>query len=149
MTDDIISSDHPLTQAQRETLAALLDTIIPASDDGSMPSAAEFDLVAYLSDSAPDFLPVLDQVLEAFEDSFATLDSSHRHDQVKRFSEEQAELFTRLLTQTYAMYYQQPTVLQGIGLAAGPPFPRGNVVEQGDLSLVDEVLARPRGYRKI
>lgn len=149
MTDDIISSDHPFTRSQRETLTALLDTLLPASEDGTMPSAGEFDFVRYLNDSAPEFLPVLEQVLSAFDESFASLALPERHEHVKRFSEEQEQLFTPLLVQTYAMYYQQARVLEGIGLAAGPPFPRGNTVEAGDLSLLDRVVARPRSYRKV
>jgi hypothetical protein len=59
MTDDVIATDSPLTASERRILEALLDTLIPASDDGAMPSAAELDLVGHLQEAAADFFPAL------------------------------------------------------------------------------------------
>lgn len=148
MSDKIISSDHPLPAAQREILTALLETIVPRSEDGNMPSAGELDLAGYLAGTAPEFLPALEQTLALLEESFPTLPPTDRYEEVKRFSETHGELFAQLLVHTYAMYYQDARVLEGIGTSAGPPFPRGNSVEPGDLSLLDVVLEKPRGYRK-
>jgi len=39
-------------------------------------------------------------------------------------------------------------VLRAIGVGAGPPFPRGNTVEQGDLSLLDPVLGSSTNWRR-
>ena len=43
--NSIISSDLPFTPEQRATLDAVLPMIIPASDDGTMPSAGEVDFL--------------------------------------------------------------------------------------------------------
>ena len=39
-------------------------------------------------------------------------------------------------------------VLEGIGVGSGPPFPRGNTLEAGDLSLLDPVIAHSKTYRR-
>ena len=65
------------------------------------------------------------------------------------FSKAHPVLFSGLLLHTYTCYYQDDRVLEGMGEAAGPPFPRGNTVEMGDLSLLDPVVRQSRTYRKL
>ncbi len=146
---DLISTDHPLTNPQQQTLSALLDVLIPADDDGLMPSAGEVDLGAYVNEKSRDFLPALISITDEFEAPFAALSFAERLEQVRSWSEVEPELFQKLLMETYAVYYQQGRVLEGIGSKAGAPFPEGNTVQSGDLSLLDPVLAKPRGYRRV
>ena len=149
MTDELITTDSPLTAAQRKTLAAMVDVMIPASEDGRMPSARDVDVATYLNEKSPELLPVLATVLDDLDEGFADLDFSKRLEIVRLWSESQAELFNGLLFHTYCCYYQDDRALTGIGLAGGPPFPRGNTVIQGDLSLLDPVSERAQGYRKV
>ena len=148
MTDGLIASDSPLTAEQRDILAALADTIVPASDDGLMPSAGEMDLVGYLERSASDFLPELADILAGFDTGFVGEHPVTRFERVKAFSEEEPASFQELLAQVYGCYYQDDRVLEAIGVGTGPPFPRGNTVEQGDLSLLDPVLAGSTNWRR-
>jgi hypothetical protein len=48
-----------------------------------------------------------------------------------------------------ACYYQDDQVVVALGMEARPPFPKGNVVEPGDLSLLDPVRARKQIYRDV
>jgi hypothetical protein len=146
--NDIISTDNPLNDEQQARLAGLLDVIIPPSEDGRLPSAAELDLVAYVQTYAPEFLPALVQVLDDLDEQFASLERTERHALVEELSKSQAEVFGLILFNTFACYYQNDSVHKAIGMGEGPPFPRGNEVEPGDLSLLDPVLARPTLYRK-
>jgi len=148
MPNKLIATDHPLTESQQHTLSALLDTILPASDDGEMPSARELDFIGYLSEYADAFIPTLVQTLASFDDEFARLPFAERYPLVTAFSRTQAAVFEELLLRVYSCYYQNDRVLAGIGLAAGPPFPRGNSIDSGDLSLLDAVTQKPRSYRK-
>ncbi|HIG61292.1 MAG TPA: hypothetical protein EYQ22_10455 [Gammaproteobacteria bacterium] len=143
-----ITTDYPLTNAQRNKLGCLLDVLIPASQDGHMPSAGDLDLIAYLQAKAMDFLPSLIALLDGLDEDFTTVNFDERYQAVKILSNDEPGLFQALIYQAYAVYYQSPAVLEGIGAAAGAPFPRGNTIESGDLSLLDAVLATPKQYRK-
>lgn len=148
MNNDVIATDQPFSAAQQATLSALLDTILPASDDGTMPSAAELDLPSYLREAAEEFIPVLAQIIEQFDEAFPSQHLTERHAIVEAFSSRELELFNTLLYHTYTCYYQNDRVLEGIGSAVGPPFPRGNTIKQGDLSLLDPVLQGSKTFRR-
>ena len=47
-SDDIIGSDASLNAEQLRTFVTILDMIIPASDDGRFPSAADMDALSYI-----------------------------------------------------------------------------------------------------
>lgn len=148
MNDELIASDAPLDDGRREILAALADALVPASENGVMPSAGELDLAGYLGRNAGDFLGELAEILARFDDGFASEPLAMRCERLKEFSEAEPESFGRLLAEVYGCYYQDARVLEGIGVGAGPPFPRGNTVEAGDLSLLDPVLANPTNWRR-
>ena len=150
----IITSDNPLSEEQHLKLSSLLEVIIPASDDGRMPSAGELDFVAYLREWAPEFLPKIVRVLDALDElcastrEFTTLARFERQLLVEELSRMQPDLFDELHRRTLSCYYQDDRVLIGLGLQPGPPFPRGNTIEPGDLSLLDAVRQRPKLYRE-
>ena len=56
---EIIGSDGALTAAQRATLRVVLDMIIPASEDGRFPSAADIDVLDHIRESGSQLLPAL------------------------------------------------------------------------------------------
>jgi hypothetical protein len=146
---NVITTDSPLSAQQQDKLSALLDAIIPANQQKSLPSAKDLELVAYLNEQAADFIPLLIQGLDDLDDHFAQLTPTARHPVVERLGKTQAELFNGLLFHAFACYYQDDHVLEALGLGAGPPFPRGNEVVEGDMSLLDPVLKQPRLYRKV
>ncbi|MDA1076633.1 MAG: hypothetical protein O3A63_18055 [Proteobacteria bacterium] len=148
MPTQIIATDHPLTPSEQQILAALLDPLLPATEDGRMPSAADLDLVGYLAESAPEIVPQLAGIVGCFDQTFTGLSLEDRYALVTDFSQTQPHLFEPLLRHTYTCYYQDERVLIGIGLSGSPPFPTGNTVEAGDLSLLDAVVSKTRSYRK-
>lgn len=152
----IVPHKHPLTGQQRATLNAMCNLMIPASADGTMPAAASLELYDDMSE-----LPVDD--VTAFADGLSQLESAAQSTHGKSFSELSTEnaqslfdslrpelrQFTGLFTiQTAARYYSHDTVMPLIGLEPRPPWPLGNVVEQGDWSLLDPVRKRAPMYRK-
>ena len=146
---NVITSDQPLTSEQAELLSSLLNVIIPASDDGVMPGAGELDLVSYLREQTPEVVATIRQASSFFEFDFPSKSATERQQLVVEFSVTEPELFNTLLFQSYACYYQNDRVLTGLGLAAGPPFPRGNSVDSGDLTTLDKVVQNAKGYRRV
>ena len=148
MNDGLIASDAPFTREEREILGALAGTLVPASEDGFMPSAGEMDIAGHVARDAADFLPELGEILAGFDAGFADEPLAMRFERVKAFSEARPESFQRLLAEVYGCYYQDARVLEGIGAGVGPPFPRGNTVEAGDLSLLDPVMGSSAKWRR-
>ncbi len=149
MTDTTNSPAPELTEAQLGKLSALLDTILPASEDGRMPSAAELDFVSYMSDDAKNFAPVLPGLLDRLDAGFANQPIAGRVAALEAFAATDPQAFDDLLFRVYACYYQDDRVRRLIGSEPGPPFPRGNTIPAGDLSSLDAVVQRSPGYRRV
>jgi hypothetical protein len=158
MADDkLIQTDHPLNEDQKNTLDTLLKLVIPASEDGKMPSAAEVSFLEYLVDSEPGFIPQLKQCLDAIIDAadpardtpFSELDGPEQEALVNTLRRSQGELFNLFTNLVLSCYYQHDRVMIGIGLEPRPPFPKGHQVEGGDLSLLGPVKQRGEFWRQI
>ncbi len=104
MTNDEMTTAHSLSGEQERRLSALLDTVLPASDDGGMPSARELDILVYLAEQAEDFLPELMAIVDHFDDEFPGLPLSGRVALVADFSKAEAKAFNALLFHIYDCY---------------------------------------------
>ena len=151
---DIVSTDSPFTQEQKQTLAILVDMMIPAND--VMPSAADPDIfsviLSYLADAAEDIgkgIAALNALsLERYKKSFLTLDDESRGAIVSDFMAQYGEPVMQLQIHTVSSYYMNDRVLEALGLEARPPFPGGYEMEPSDWSLLDPVRQRPKMYRE-
>ncbi len=154
--EDLIGTDHPLTERQRRTLAVALDLIVPASEDGRKPSAAEVDVLGYIRSAEPETLSALGEQLDRLDaeakarhgSDFAPLAAASRQTLVDDIRAREPRFLGTLALQTVACYYQDDRVLQALGMEARPPFPKGFDVPAGDLSLLDPVLQRGKLYRE-
>jgi len=152
---DVADSGRALTSAQRATLDIVLNLIVPPSADGRMPGAAEVGVPAYLFAEAPDALPALCRELEELERrsrerfarEFAELEERERKSLIAEMRAREPSFMSRLSMKTLACYYQHDRVLEGLGMEARPPYPKGYQVVQGDLSLLEPVRARGKIYR--
>ena len=152
---DVADSGRALTSAQRATLDIVLNLIVPPSADGRMPGAAEVGVPAYLFAEAPDALPALCRELEELERrsrerfarEFAELEERERKSLIAEMRAREPSFMSRLSMETLACYYQHDRVLEGLGMEARPPYPKGYQVVQGDLSLLEPVRARGKIYR--
>ena len=144
---EIASNLRPMDEKTSAVLGALLDTLVPASGDGRMPSAAEVDFLGHLERFDAEYLPKLSGALRAFDESFARLDLSARVQVVAQFAKTDPAAFCQLLQRAYDCYYQDARVRVAIGATAGPPFPGGNTLEAGDLSLLDPVIRNSEKFR--
>jgi hypothetical protein len=144
-----------LTSMQRANLDLVLNLIIPPSADGRMPGGSEVGVPDYLAAEAPAVLPVLRRELdeieqqsrERFARGFAELEGDERKSLVDALRVRDASFMSGLVHELLACYYQHDRVLEGLGLEARPPFPKGYQVVQGDLALLAPVRARGKVYR--
>ncbi len=152
----VVPHKHPLNDTQRATLSAMCDLMIPASADGKMPAASLLGIYDDISDLTEAEVTALSDGLSQIEavaqrshnDSFSALAPD---DAQALFDGLRSELrrFTGIFTvQTAARYYSHDQVMPLIGLEARPPWPKGNVVDQGDWSLLDPVRKRAPMYRE-
>ena len=148
MEPDVTTSAITLTEAQQSILSALLDTVLPASEDGTKPSAREIDFPAYLGEQAPAFHDTLVQVLGQLGGDFPSLALSQRVDQVQELEARDAKTFKALVFHIYDSYYQDHRVRHALGTIPGMPFPDGHSIVAGDLSSLEAVKARGKGYRR-
>jgi len=143
--------------AQLETLRVLLDMIVPPSGDGRMPGAAEVAvLVSRIADAGSvlaglrELIDTLDRAaLDQYGVTFAAADQAKRVSLLEEMRTREPVLLDLLALETVTCYYQQDRVMEGLGLEARPPYPKGYQIEQGDLSLLSPVIARGKLYRDV
>ena len=145
-----------LSSEEMRLLAQVLDAIIPPGEGGVQPGAGEIGLGEILQQKAPALVPVLKEGLTALKremESRQWLDFSGLAPEMKRSlleatGAEHPGFFPGLLFPTYANYYQQPRVLEALGLEPRTPYPLGYDLEPGDLELLEPVRNRPPFYRR-
>lgn len=150
--------DSPSAE-QRAALAVVLDLIVPASADGRMPRASQagplpHDL-RFGQGQGPGAGAGVQQMLDGLEressscfgGGFAALDETRRQALFDDWRVREPQTVQRLALEVLTWYYQQDRVLEALGLEARPPFPKGNTVESGDLSLLQSVIDRGRIHR--
>lgn len=160
--DNLIQTDQSqgilsLDEDQKATLDALLDLMIPASEDGKMPAAREVGFPEYMVRNDAELVPELEQGLNAIIDatiaehskSFFDLSMSEQEILIDKFRSSQSEFLHLLTSLVMSCYYQDDRVITAIGLEARPPFPKGNEVDPGDFSLLEPVRQRGEIWRKL
>lgn len=147
-----------LSPDETRTLTGVLDEIIPPSADGQLPGAGALGLAAAIDEAmrkTPDLRPAVVQGLTALAElaagrgspDFAALPGDVRLELLNELAAAQPAFLPGLIFHTYVGYYQDPRVLQGLGMEPRPPHPEGYELETGDLSLLDPVRRRPPMYR--
>ena len=142
-----------LNEEQERTLNVLLNLIIPPSEDGKMPGAADVGFFAYMhnEDLYPwireGLLSIGDESHNMYGKEFSALSGTDQTQLIVRLRRKLFRFFSQLATQVMLCYYQYDRVLEAIGLEARPPFPHGYLVEDGDLTLLEAVHERGKIYR--
>jgi hypothetical protein len=152
---NLIASDSHLTEEQSRTLRLVQNLLIPADIDRGMPGAGELDFIGYVSEFASGSMNAitaeLDKIIDASENrhgaKFAELASNEQQELLEQLESSQPHFAVNLQVQTLSCYYQDDSVMEALGMEARPPFPEGNKVVSGDLSLLDPVRNRGKIYR--
>lgn len=147
------------TRAERETLRAAMEEIIPAAD--GMPSASEVGGVEYLERVAGEDAEVKTQLkksLAALADvsekeygkGFAALGRDKRVAALEKLeARKPASLFATLRDFTYEAYYTNPRVWKHLGYEFYPTNHAGPVMKPFDESVLANVKKRGKLYREV
>lgn len=135
-------------------LTSVLDEIIPPSADGRLPGAGQLGLARSIDASlqkTPELRAMIAQGLTELDtlarDRKGTPFTALAKDDKVQLLNEQGFVLP-LAFQTYIAYYGHTRVADGLGLEARPPHPTGYQLKPNDLSLLDAVRRRPKGYRE-
>ncbi len=147
----------PFTDTQRAMLDVMMDLLIPASPDGRMLAARTLGLYddpstlravdRSLFDAGLAVLAAL--ALERHGLAFERLDMAKANALVEHMRTEHAAFVQSFVAQTVGRYLANPAVMPLIGLEPRPLWPKGQVVEEGEWSLLDVVKQREKIYRKV
>ena len=142
-----------LNDEQERALIALLNLIIPPSEDRTLPGAAEVGFVAYMQKEnhvpwiRDGLLSITDTSQERYGREFSVLTGAEQTQLIDELRRRLIRFFIRLTNLVMECYYQHDRVLEAIGLEARAPFPEGYAVEEGDLTLLEPVAQRVKLYR--
>lgn len=145
---------------QSTALSHVLDLLIPPSTDGRMPGAGEAGVGARIDALAQrdaGFQGLVAASLAALDEhargsgaaAFAALDTAARLAALAAIAPVHSAFVPALLFHTYAGYYQTGRVLEGLGMEARAPFPKGFAMEPFDESLLARVRSRGKLYRDV
>lgn len=153
----ISKSVRPFSPAQRSALDALMNLMIPASQDGKMPAATSLglfdDLRAMPQDVRNHFERGLDwldaQAASANGKPFAELSSAEATALIDVQRSEDAAFIAAFTLHTTGRYLQDKSVVSALGLESRPPWPKGYEVAEGDWGLLDPVRQRGTIWREV
>ena len=149
------------TESEHEILYRILETLIPASKDGKIPSANNILIIEKLKQEAIkdnkfkslllDGLKHIKQMLIETGNDLNSIDLRNFTNLICKLEDQKSEFFSAFLRQTYIAYYNQPSIRTHFGLSTNPPHPEGYNVPSETIeeisSLVAPVIKRGACYR--
>jgi len=142
-----------LTPAELRDLRRLVGFMVPSSTDYRVPGADDSaifaDIVRSLGRDQSAVRKALAMLREMAEGDFAAIDEAEADAMAMALLRREGAHITGLGRAVLQCYYRDDRVIRSLGLEPGPPFPKGNIVEQGDWSLLDAVLNRPPMWRDV
>lgn len=145
-----------LNENQQGTLAALLNSLVPADETFKVPGAGDTEILADILEAATPHGPALTAIpmaleamaLEGGNMPFTELAPGKQAEIAQAFMAAQPDLAMLLTSLIAQCYYRDARVMRSLGMEARAPHPAGFEVEQGDWSLLEPVKARTPFFRK-
>ena len=149
------------TESEHEILYRILETLIPASKDGKIPSANNILIIEKLKQEAIkdnkfkslllDGLKHIKQMLIETGNDLNSIDLRNFTNLICKLEDQKPEFFNAFLRKIYIAYYNQPSIRTHFGLSANPPHPDGYNVPSETIeeisSLVAPVIKKGACYR--
>jgi hypothetical protein len=142
-----------LTPAELRDLRRLAAFMVPASAEYDVPGADDeaifTDIVHSLGRDRDAVRRALAMLRELAGGDFTGLDQAKAEAAAMTLLGHRGPVVTALRRAVLQCYYRDDRVIGALGLEPRPPYPKGNVLEQGDWSLLDAVRGRPRMWRDV
>ena len=142
-----------LTADETRDFRALAGFIIPASATYGVPGADDetifADICRSLDRDLAEVRGALADLRTLAGGAFADLAEHRRKEVANALKEKGGPALAALVRVLLLCYYRDDRVMHSLGQEPRPPFPKGHVVEQGDLALLEPVRARPPIWRKV
>ncbi len=130
-----------------------LNFIIPPGTDGRMPGACclidqyELTYSVFFLKLSKEIKQIIETSCSLYKKKFTGLNSAEISFIFNDFKIKNSGMFNQLATEIIQYYYTNIEVLKAIGVLSIPPFPDGNLVEEVDLLLLEQVFLKGRIYR--
>ena len=150
-------SERELIAEEINILLILVDMIIPASVDFTLPSASDPQIFADLVNTAQRHRDEVRYALSALEavayeearSEFCELDDKNRIMILESFRRTYVKAADLLATLTVQCYYRDSRVMRSLNMESRAPHPIGFEVNRGNWSLLDPVRNRTPSFRKL
>jgi hypothetical protein len=136
--------DAGLSPAQSRTLHRLAGIMIPADAGFGVPAANDDAIFADIVRSLGRDRVAVVAMLDGLGPDFADLPEAEAEAAAMRLLAGNPAALCRAVLQCY---YRDDRVLHALGMEPRAPFPKGNIVPQGDWSLLDPVKQRAPFWR--
>lgn len=148
--------DRRLAPADRETLRAVLDRLIPPVDE--LPGAGGMgltDTVERFAQRAPLMRSALVAVLDALSldpglhvtGGFQALKPEQQDEAIRIIEVSMPDQFLQILRLVYSVYYGDPRVHARVGWSARPPQPEGFELPPFDEAVLEKIRRRKPFWR--
>ena len=141
-----------LNETNRPILDAILDELIPPSEDGKIPGAGALGVAEFLPTAnayAPDPAGSVRTILDAVPADFVALPRDEKVTALKRVEAAHGQAFETLVRLTYMGYYSRPDMRPHFGVGAHPIHPLGYPVAHESDAMMDELTAPVRARGKV
>jgi len=149
--DNLVGSSLPFSQETRSLLRRIAILLIPRSEEHEIPGGNDDAIFSHFLELASPNSANITQCLFDLQkksiDKYGDFFLKLQNNQQIAMLHTSPNLLEVLMPHISFAYYQDPRILSALSLKDSPPFPGGNVVEEGDWSLLDPVRKRKPLYR--
>lgn len=140
------------TKIERLLLDAILDMLIPPSEDGKILGAGALGVADFFLNAdayAVDPVGAAQAVIAASGNDFITLSQDKKINILKQIEATHPQAFATLVRVTYMGYYSRPDTRLYFGVGAHPVHPKGYPVSPESDAVMEELTAPVRARRKM
>ncbi len=144
-------TDTGLSPQETDDLRVIAGTMVPASAEHGIPGADDplifADLLRSLGRDLPQVRQAIAGIASRCGGTFAAMGIDDREACIAACHATGDAAIVTLGRVILGCYYRDDRVLVSLGHEPRAPFPKGNILEQGDWTLLDAVRARPQFWR--